>query len=226
MKAEVILTAGFASTKHQVERTSKRLSEYLDKDVEGINYTDALAKNRAFFDGRDFIITHSGGINALDRPGIRADQIIAIAPPVPQSMTELIVRGFHKLRQCEGQFEAGFRQSSAYEGCRHLARSVKQIHELSRVSCFTLAQRLASNGSDITIAMMSDDGLFDYHTPHAEDDWFDIGGRVHVKEIAGDHLRFTNEPIAVMRDIALASTLMVPRFVDSRPADSLLRLAS
>lgn len=216
--AEILLTAGFASTKRQVDRTAQALSEHYNKDVEGITYTDALRKTGAFFSGRELVVTHSGGIDALDRSSVKAERVISIAPPVPHTITGLVTRGFKKMRQCEDAFGGTFKQSSLYEGLSHSMRSMQQIRNLSNVNGFEIAHDLAKRGTDMTLALMSDDGLFDYQSHEAQEAWFDatsphVANKVKVTEVAGDHIRFTNDPVKVLGEIAAAKLLSSPRFI-------------
>ena len=217
--AEILLAAGFASTKYQVGHTAEKLSEYFEEDVEGICYTDALRKKQAFFD-RDLIISHSGGIDAIQYAD--SQQVVAVAPPVPHTITNLVTRGFKKMRQCEDAFDGSFKQSSLYEGLGHGVTILKQIHRLIKVNGFGIGQCLARRGIDVTLAWMKDDGLFDYASEEARRSWLDATNytnAVKVKEINGDHVRFTNDPIKVLGEVAAQKSLLSPRLTAETKED-------
>ena len=206
--AEKLVIGGFASTKKQIQTVATTLSEHLGVDVEGLNFREARAKHRAFFDGRS-IITHSGGM--LPISGSEPDTVIAVAPPVPESVSKLLWRGWlmgRKLNHLELAVKK-YCDTSQYEALRHPKTHFGCLPEISHFNAFTSAQQLAARGVKTTIALMRKDGIFHYPDQSIERQ----EGNYKAVVIDGEHVDFTHRPIETLGAISLAQEVYLsPNF--------------
>lgn len=212
--AEKLVIGGFASTKKQIQTVANILSEHLDADVEGLNFREARAKCRAFFDGRN-IITHSGGMVTIAHS--EPHSVLAIAPPVPEFVSKLLWRGWlmgRKLNHLEVAVKK-YCDTSQYEALRHPKTHFGCLPEISHFNAFTSAQQLAAQGVKTTIALMKKDGIFHYPDQFDENP----GGSYQTVVIDGEHVDFTNHPIETLGAISLAQEVYFPQTLDSKKLD-------
>lgn len=212
--AEVVMIGGFASTEKQVAGTAEQLAEYLDKDVEALNFRQAREKSSAFFDGRS-VITHSGGILPVE--GSRPEELLAVAPVVPSSQAALLFKGWamgRKLHQAEAS-EERLRDTSYYEGLRHWNANFGALPEISKFNTFEAVRKMARYGTKVTVSLMEQDGLFAYRGEELlEDIEHAMLAHVKVVSVPGEHVRFTNDPASVMAEIAAAEQIVIPGYND------------
>lgn len=207
--AEIILLGGFASTNSQVNATALELSDHLNKDVQGFNFSSGRDQDPRFFDEK-IIYTHSGGILAAENS--HPSELTIVAPPVPEAVAALLWRGWfmgRKLRQAE-ESEKGFTDTSTYEALRHPGKNFGSMPEISRFNSFLSAIHHRSNGANVTMALMRSDGLFNYDTEETMDDIMQAKAHgVNVVSVTGEHVRFTNKPREVMAEIALGRSVQL-----------------
>jgi hypothetical protein len=205
---EKIVIGGFASDTHQIQTVCKKLSEYYDEDVAGMNFREArqnqsrlahLIKNRE-------VITHSAGFVALQAAlsewQAEPESIVAVAPPVPERIRRLVWRGF--LIGAQGVInERGDPDHSLREELiRHARDNFGALPLISRFNAFDAAFLDATHGIPTTVATMKQDRLFPERL-YLIDEMMNRARKIGTKVIGltGDHLRFTHEPVEVMAEI-------------------------
>lgn len=202
--AEKLVIGGFASTKKQIQTVATTLSEHFDVDVEGLNFREALAKHQAFFDDQS-IITHSGGIVPVVKS--QPHNLLVIAPPIPETTTKLLWRGWlmgRKLGQAETAVKK-FRDTSQYEAVRHPMTHFGRLPEISQFNTLSHAHRLGIIGVSITVALMENDGIFGYNS--TELDSTDQQRPYRLVSIPGEHVDFTNRPVELLGAISSAHSM-------------------
>lgn len=205
MNHHKVVVGGFASDRRQIDTVSRKLSEYYNEDVIGMNFREArqYPERLANFISDKEVITHSAGFvavqNVLREWSTKPLSITAIAPPIPESIGHLVWRGFRM-----GSSGVTDRFSSIKEELVYHAKSnFGALPLISRFNALDAAIWDVDHDIDTTVAVMSQDSLFP-SGQYADDV---MGRNLKVIGLHGEHRRFSYEPVDVMSEIALARTV-------------------
>jgi hypothetical protein len=205
--AEKLYLPGYGSTARGTRTVAMQLSEHFDEDVHGIPLRESLRKPQAFFNGKE-VYTMSGGMSALE--GSTPESILAIAPPVPQNALVLAKRAkaISAKMGLSADTEA-YGDSWREEIAPHMVQSLKLLWRLSGFNSLESAMLHHERGTDVTLAYMSDDGLFtlDKGTVYEQIELAQAAG-IRVVSAEGKHNDFTHRPVELLREIAVASSVV------------------
>lgn len=165
-----IIVGGFASEQRQMDRVARSFSEFYDEDVEGVSFRSAMNNPLALDElvRGGTVFTHSAGMVAIKDTMPR--EIIAVAPPVPTSVTRLIARsarGAHDLAR--ESFSQPLKQQltlagrGAELGLEVFWHPRAHLGRLGVISTFDAIERgiaAQSAGIETDIAFMDHDQLF------------------------------------------------------------------
>lgn len=216
--AEVIVVGGFGSGPEQMKSIAHRIGEHLGKTAFGINFRMATRNSERLADIVDgnTVVTHSGGakavVDSFEHYGAHPDRLVAVAPPVPEQIPKLLWRGAlinlgvkqEILEQLEEKF------TSTSELINHPLANFGRIPALGHFAAIAEITRMQQAGTDATVALMSQDTLFDMSTRPVELS-IERAQRmgVNVVNIYGRHCRFSDDPVGVLEGIR--RTIQAPR---------------
>lgn len=210
---EIALVGGFSSSPKQYDSLAAQLQDYYGDTTMGINFSSAIAHTEQLADmiDRRKVIAHSAGLLAVAHAmklGAVPDQITSIAPPIPELVRTLVLKGaffgYHNSETQEQVEEKMNGFTSREELARHPVRNFGAIPRLGHFASLEFAAWAERQGSDVEIAFMRDDGLFNLHNIRQASVDIAVNAGVAVKQLEGTHTRFTAAPIKVLNDIQTA----------------------
>lgn len=210
--AEIVVVGGFGSSPDQMNFIARTIGDYLGQSATGICFRQASQEHSRLADLIDgsSIMTHSGGIkpviDAIERHLVMPAEVTTVAPPVREQIPRLLVRGAMislGLREKNDELEKKF--NSTDELVHHAVANFLRIPSLSQFNSVAEVAHLQQEGVDTTVALMGQDGLFNYQVRPVELSVARVrhlGGA--VLSIPGSHCRFTHDPVGVLDEIMLA----------------------
>lgn len=209
--AEVIVVGGFGSSPEQMKSIAHRIGEHLGRAACGINFRMATTNRERLADTihGSTVITHSGGVKAVvdsfEHHGAHPDRLIAIAPPVPEQVRKLLWRGaliqLGVKQAVQGQLVEKF--TATDELIHHPMANFGRIPALGHFSAIAEITRMQQGGTEATVALMNQDGLFNMQTSPVERS-IDRARRmgVEIVNVYGRHCRFSHDPAGVLQEIS------------------------
>jgi hypothetical protein len=210
---EIALVGGFSSSPDQYQYLAAKLQDYYGVVTTGINFSTARAYPERLADliDRQKVVAHSAGLLAVAEAmklGAVPDHITSIAPPIPELVRKLVWRGAligHSDPATQEQMEAkmaGF--SSKEELAHHPVRNFGSLPALGHFASLEFATWAERQGSDVEVAFMQNDGLFNLRNIRQASVDQAVHAGVTVKRLDGTHTRFTANPTVVLDEIQAA----------------------
>lgn len=171
--AEVTLIGGFASSHERYTEYAQIVGEHRQKPTRGYGFREASTHLEEIANtiDRQEVITHSGGLlvvhDAMKRFDVQPETIMAIAPSIQSQVRSLVARGLliglHNPAEQE-QFEQKVETDTGrHELTDHPLFNARLIRRLGHFGSLEFLAELAANDTNVTVALMSHDGLFDNH---------------------------------------------------------------
>lgn len=207
MANEVVVVGGFGSSPERMRAVADPLHGV------GINFRNASQHQEVLadliMDGR--VVTHSGGLlpvlRACDTYDVRPEQLTAIASPVQESVHALLAKGAMIGIGLRDDIVSEFEDKidDSHELRDHAYANFRHVPALSQFNAFAETSVFAEQGTSVTMAMMTRDGMFDLRSDKVAHDVAHARKRgVQVVAVAGGHCRFTHQPAQVMQEIKQA----------------------
>lgn len=221
---EIMLVGGFSSGPEQYEYLAAKLQDYYGVSTTGINFSTARAHPERLADliHDKKVIAHSAGLLAVSQAmkyGAIPSEINSIAPPIPELVRKLVWRGAligYNNPATQEQMEAKMASfNSKEELAQHPLRNFGAIPALGHFASLEFAAWAKRQGSDVEVAFMQNDGLFNLRNIRQESVDQAVYAGVTVKRLEGTHTRFTANPTAVLDEIQAAPIFTLEQIADA-----------
>jgi hypothetical protein len=212
----IVFIGGIGSNRSQVEAVGQELSDYYSQPVQVFSFRDAWQNRKKVKDLTQgaHVITHSAGMATLGDANPK--EIVAIAPPIPTQPSTLIWRSVPKTIQLvrhsrdnnvRRQKVREYHRRAMIEHSRYPQYNLGYLARVGRFDAFKAGQKMASNGTAVTLAFMQDDLLF-FNTArfYFVNEMSEHGIDVRL-DIPGEHDEFLLYPISVIERLSSLSQL-------------------
>ena len=210
---EITLVGGFSSSPDQYNYLAAKLEDYYGVSITGVNFSSARAHPERLADliDKQKVIAHSAGLLAVAEAmklGAAPKEISSIAPPIPELVRKLVWRGAligYSNPATQEQMEAKMASfNSKEELAQHPVLNFGAIPALGHFASLEFAAWAESQGTDVEVAFMHNDGLFNLRNIRQASVDGALNAGVTIKRLEGTHTRFTANPIAVLNEVEAA----------------------
>ncbi len=209
---EIVAVGGFGSTLRQYESLADKLHTKFGPDsvIDGVNFYTAISDPESLADKihHRHIKTHSLGACALSRAveiGAIPASIDMVAPPAYEQWAVLAINGLrYDMRQRRNKKPALLEDLSEHEAnqiLHHPRAHAGAVTSFSRFPTLSFATECTQLDIPTRVGLMENDGLFRLGQYPRDELERALAAGVGVRLLAGNHTRFTREPVQVLNEL-------------------------
>ena len=207
---KILYIGGMASNSYQIKVVSDELERHYGLNVVGMSFREAQ-KDLALvarLAAESLVITHSAGMILLKH--ITPLELIAIAPPMPLSVSRLILSNMPRtsalLKSYKGQPERRqkilrYNRGAMAEHIAHPRYNAGQVKKLSTFDTAKEAVAMTTNGAKVTLCLMDAEYVFTDTASHPHIDLAKEHGVIVHENVPGQHDEFLLYPLEVLANI-------------------------
>lgn len=204
---KILYIGGTASNPYQVKVVSDALARHYDLNVVGMSFREAQRDIAlvARLASESLVITHSAGMTILKH--ITPLELIAIAPPMPLSIWELLFSNIPRLRSlaksAKGLPErrSKIHKYNLHSILEHLAHPGYNAGQVSTFDAAKEAVAMTANGAKVTFCLMDIEYAFKHTPTHPHIAIAKEHGVIVHENVPGHHDEFLLYPLEVLAKI-------------------------
>lgn len=219
--ANYLVNGGFGSSREQCAYFAAQISESTGAPADGAHFSWAISNPEAHaerIDNRE-VISYSAGVYAthrtLEKYDVKPRSLTMIAPPLPERVRSLVLRGaligLDDPAQHEIEEKIACEHDIVRELREHPVRNFGAVAKLGHFAALDFAREMAESGIPVRVGFMERDGLFNLEAIDVDTLQRAQASGVDVHLLKGTHTRFSKEPLRLLNELDSAPVLAAPQ---------------